>query len=224
MENDKYSDKKDLVKWTSSLHLAQREGIGRIVQVAMRTDKGPTFPIMKTLGGETVDCQDAAKHATGHFRSIENIKGLGKCCNILIEVWSERFTRKNRVDYFDKVYKKIEKSTEPTVWFFDPNIGIEPEKSAFNDGHVTLHEISVAFNALKLGDYLVCYQDAPRGSKKEVQKNDWRYRARKRLAQKLGKNENEVEVFRSDEVWQAVILAVKKTENQANGRPIPHNS
>lgn len=213
MENDKYSDKKDLVKWTILSHLAEQNGIRRIVQIAMRTDKGPTLPIIKTLRGETVDCQDAAKHSTGHFRDIENISSLGKRCDICIEVWSERFAHKNRVDYFDKVCKKIEKSTEPTVWFFDPNIGIEPEKSKVKVGHVTLGEIAAAFNALELGDYLVCYQDAPRRSKKKVQKNDWRYRARERLAQKLGKNENEVQVFRSDEVWQAVILAVKKTEN-----------
>ena len=205
MRNEWYGDKRDLLKWTSLLYLARREGIGRIFQVAMCTDPEPPHFEIQRLGGEPVECRDETTHATAHFHQHNDLNGigaLGERLGINIEVWPEPFTHVGRDAYFDRVYGEIRVTEPPTVWFFDPDTGIEPQGGA-NERHVRRVELAAAFELLSLGHYLACYQHAW-----HVQ--DWRGQARARLAEGLGRDENEVEVFTSVYATDVIVLVVEK--------------
>ena len=215
MRNEWYGDKRDFLKWPSLLHIAQREGIGRIIQIAMSTDTGLVTPEITTLDREKiVQCQAVAKQAAKHFHHHNNLNGivsLGEHFNINIEVWLEKFTHATRGAYFAEVLKAIKPSKTRTIWFFDPDTGIEPQKSRPNKKHVRLQELLDAFKAMRSGDYLACYQHAWR-------EDNWQTLARNRLAARLDIAENRVEVFASDYASDVIILAVEKPDSEAIGR------
>ena len=169
MRNEWYGDKRDFLKWPSLLHLAQREGIGRIFQVAMCTDTGPAYPEITTLDGAIVQCQTVAAQVADHFHRHNDLNGiaaLGEHLGIDIEVWPDQFTHATRGRYFARVLAEIQASETRTVWFFDPDTGIEPPNGATKK-HVKLQELRGAFDKIQSGDYLACYQH----SRREL---DWR--------------------------------------------------
>ncbi len=208
MRNEWYGDKRDFLKWPSLLHLVQREGIRRIFQIAMCTDAGPTYPEITTLDGQIVQCQAVTTLVADHFHHHNDLRGitaLGGHLGINIVVWSYPFTHATRGRYFARVLAEIQASetrTARTVWFFDPDTGIEPSSGA-NKKHVKLQELQDAFEAMQPGDCLVCYQHA----KREI---NWRSQIRERLSKKLGIAQARVEVFTSDYASDVIILAVEK--------------
>ena len=207
MRSEWYGDKKDLVKWQSLLYMARREGIKRICQIAMCTDAEPETLAIRVLDGGAVEDQDVRQQVNEHFRRVKNleqVKSLGKSFNIEVDVRSGPFTHPTRGQYFGAILNEIRASKLRTVWFFDPDTGIEPESSAPNDKHVKLSELEGVFQSLPTGDYLACYQHSWR-------KPGWENDARARLAKRLGKSKNEVEMFTSDNATNVIILAVEKT-------------
>ena len=217
MRNEWYGDKRDFLKWPALLYLARRQKIGRIFQVAMCTDAVPTHPKIKTLNGQMVECQDISRHVADHYHrhnDLNGIRAVGKHFGIDIEVWLEQFTHATRVEYFQEVLKEIRKSTARTVWFFDPDTGIEPPKSEADKTHMRLQELSNTFALLRPRDYLACYQHA-------WWKQDWRTQARTRLSEHMSVDENEVEVFTSDYSKDVIILAVERKERWVSRRPTP---
>ena len=164
-----------------------------------------SFFVQGPLNGQPVECQDITRHVADHFHcrnDLHGIKAVGEPFGIEIEVWVEQFTHATRGAYFDRVLSKIGSPATPTVWFFDPDTGIEPESGA-SGKHVRLQELSDAFKKLPPGDWLVCYQHGKR-------EQDWRTQARTRLSKQLGRHESKVEVFTSDYPKDAIILAVEK--------------
>ena len=217
MRNEWYGDKRDFLKWPALLSLARRQNIARIFQVAMCTDAGPTYPQINTLNGQIVECQDVSRHVADHFHrhnDLNGIKAVGEHFGIDIEIWLEQFTHATRVEYFAGVLKEIRESTARTVWFFDPDTGIEPLKSAANKTHVRLLEISDAFELLRPGDYLACYQHA-------WHQQDWATQARARLSKQLVIDENEVEVLMSDYANDVIILTVERRSCRVSWCPTP---
>ena len=205
VRNEWYGDKRDFLKWPSVLHLAQREGIRRIVQIAMYTDPGPADPGITTLDGDIVQCQAVAAQVAGHFHRHNNLNGiaaLGQHLGIDIEVWLEPFTHATRAGYFANVLNEIQGSTTRTIWFFDPDTGIETPTQD-DARHVRLQELADAFEAMQPGDWLVCYQHARR-------ERGWRALARTLLANQLGVDEDDVEVFMSNYANDVIVLAVEK--------------
>ena len=205
MRNEWYGDKRDFLKWPSLLHLAQREGTRRIFQIAMCTDAGPAYPEITTLDGRIVQCQAVTILVADHFHHHNDLRGitaLGEHLGINIVVWSYPFTHAIRGRYFARVFAEIQTSETRTVWFFDPDTGIET-RTQDDAKHVRLQELADALEAMQPGDWLVCYQHAPR-------EPDWRISARTRLAEQLGIAENRVEVFTSDYASDVIILAVEK--------------
>ena len=207
MRNEWYGDKRDLVKWQSLLYIARREGIKRVCQIAMCTDGQPKTLAIRALDGALVGDPDVRKQVNDHFRlynNLELIRCLGRRFGIDIHVRLDPFAHATRHRYFIDVLKEIRTSTLQTVWFFDPDTGIEPEGSPPNEKHVKLSELADAFRPLPTGDYLACYQHSWRAL-------GWQNNARARLAKRLGKCQNELEVFTSDDASDVIILAVKKT-------------
>lgn len=213
MRNEWYGDRRDVVKWTSLLHLAQREEIDRIVQIAMCTDMEPAPPEITTLDREIVQCQAVAAQVANHFHHHNDLNGIrpfGQHFGIDVEVRLAPFAHPGRGQYFDNVLNEIRASTKRTIWFFDPDTGIEPQGGA-NEKHVRLQELLDAFKAMRSGDYLACYQHAWR-------EDNWQTLARNRLAARLDIAKNRVEVFASDYASDVIILAVEKPDSKATGR------
>ena len=207
MRNEWYGDERDLVKWQSLLYIARREGIERVCQIAMCIDAGPRNLVIRHLDGETVECQDVREQVNDHFHrhnNLEQTRSLGQVFGIDIHVRLDPFTHATRRQYFEDVLQEIEDSTLRTVWFFDPDTGIEPEHGAPNEKHVKLSELAAAFESLPTGHYLACYRHSWRAP-------EWQNNARARLAKKLKKCINELEVFTSNDALDVIILAVKKT-------------
>lgn len=203
MRNEWYGDKRDLIKWPTLLHLAQREGIGRIFQIAMCTDTEPVYPEIMALDGQVVLPQDVTEHVADHFHNHNDLNGiaaLGGHFGIEIEVWMEEFTHAGRDDYFAGIDNEILMAEIPTLWFFDPDTGIEPPSGA-NKKHLKLTELANAFALIHPGDYLACYQHAWRAE-------NWQMLAVQRLSQQLHMQGNQVEVFTSDYANDVMIMAV----------------
>ena len=204
MRNEWYGDKRDLIKWPTLLHIAQRQGIGRIFQIAMRTDGEPAYPEIIPLGGQVaVVHQDMTAHVVDHFHHHNDLNGIaavGGHFDVEIEVLPDEFTHAGRDDYFAGVNNTIQMSEIATLWFFDPDTGIEPPSGA-NQKHLKLTELSNAFELINPGDYLACYQHAWRAE-------NWQMLAVRRLSQHLHIQENLVEVFTSDYARDVIILAV----------------
>ena len=207
MRNQWYGDKRDFIKWPTLLYLAKREGIARIFQVAMKTDSEPPGPEITTLNGSEVVCEKIAAQVAGYFYGHNDLSGIrvvGKQFGIGIVVWSRIFKHAKRDAYFKDILAEVQKSECPTIWFFDPDTGIEPPSGA-KKTHVKLAELAGVFQLMPEGDYLACYQHARR-EKEWI----WQNEVRKSLSDELKVKVDSVEVFTSAYAPDVIFLAVRK--------------
>ena len=168
MKNIHFGDEKDRVKWTSLLNLAQREDIQRIIQVAMLTDDVlPPPRVAQQLQGNHQDVPALVTQffdAYGHPRGgLRDITVLGDHFYIFIDPWvDDVFThpRREREAYFDWIAERIQELHPPTIWFFDPDNGIEPATATRK--HVRQIELRQVFDALPLGHFLAVFQYSQR--------------------------------------------------------------
>ena len=122
MRNEWYGDKKDVVKWSSLLCLAKRKGIKHIFYVAMCTDA------KQNVRNEGNPYERAAAEFFDRHKDLRRIKELGMGHGIRIRVWMKQFSNEGRSDYFREVHKKMRASKRRTVWFFDPDTGVQPNR------------------------------------------------------------------------------------------------
>ena len=204
MRNEKFGDKKDRMKWIKLLELAQCAGICRIVQVTMWTNPNPP-PKKPNDVASIVD-----RFFYGH-NDLGKVKDIGKPLGIAIEVWHPPFTGRKRSEYFgDLIKRSIGKNDAPrTVWFFDPDTGIEAPKTC-DERHVKKCELRRVFCALPQGDFLAVFQYRwwPKCER------CWHDIAQDRLRRACGFPEDEkgrVQVLKLPDVTrEAIILAVQK--------------
>jgi hypothetical protein len=196
MRNQWYGDNRDVVKWSTVVHLARREGISALLHVAMlRPDQ--LQPTLATSRGKV----DPPVEVIRHFRDLEDIRRLGATSGLTIEVLMEPF--RHRAAYFGRLCRRLRTSRdEPMLVLLDPDIGLAPETPG--PEHVTSAEVAAVFDALQPGDVLVCYQHARRHK-------DWRGQARRAFANAPGLPSFEVEVLQSELAKDVLMLAVKKT-------------
>ena len=205
MRNEWFSDKRDHLKWSSLLLLGQREGINRVVQVAMWSDQRPLDFRIHSTKGPLDGYQDVAAHVAGFFHrhnDLSSIKALGAPLGVTIEVCLGPFAHATRAEYFTEIAERIRTSDVPTIWFFDPNTGIEPAGGP-SVRHVREKELRQAFDKLPRGDFLVVYQHS-------WHVTDWQECARKRFSLACNVPDNQVEVFTSPDAKDVIILAVQK--------------
>ena len=194
MQDEWYGDKRDVVKWSSLVHLARREKIRHILHVAMY--RSNMYPALGTAQGPV----ELPIKVVQHFCDLNDVQRLATATGLGVEVFKEEFC--DRSDYFDRVCKRVRSyDCTPLVVFLDPDTGLAPKKPELK--HVTLCEVAVVFKALRLRDLLVCYQHALRAK-------DWQDRKRLELACALGLATSKVEAFKSDFARDVVMLAVKK--------------
>ncbi len=154
MRDTWYGDRADLVKWGTLIHLAQREKLGRVVQIAfLRYEERP--PLRTCRGFEEVP-----RVVWDHFRNPERITELGKRAGIAIELFAERFEPRRRTAYVDSALFHLSepaagapRGREAKLVFLDPDTGLEPQ-SGPTAQHVRTDEVESFWEALVPGDWL----------------------------------------------------------------------
>ena len=195
MRDQWYGDDRDLVKWSALVHLARREEVSRILQVAMLRPGAAPAPLV-TAHGKVDPPADVFRH----FRDLDDIQRLGVATGLAIEVLKEPFT--DRHAYFGRVCARIrEPRGGALLVLLDPDVGLAGE--THGPGHVTSTEVAAVFEVLRSGDVLVCYQHARK-------QKDWRGRARRAFANAPGLPSFEVEVLQSEVARDVLLLAAKK--------------
>ena len=205
MRSQWYGDKRDYLKWTALLFLADRENVRHIFQVAMRTDPEPQPLLIHSNAGPLVNQQNFADEVAAYFHchnDLDAIRHLGEQLNINIEVYGEPFEHHTRRAYFNDVLRQMRDQRPATLWFFDPDTGIAPGNRP-NKTHVRPQELGMAWNAIPEGHFLACYQHARRD-------RDWHAIARNNFTQALGINNNQVEIFASNDARDVILLAARK--------------
>ncbi len=159
MRNQFYSDKKDLVKWGSLLHLARSHDLNLILQVAYLRPDHPrsAVTLLVSQSGEKKPIP-LPKIVWTHFRNIKNIQRLQQPTGLRIELLGEFF--EDRAAYTESILRRIRRRREKKLVFLDPDTGIEPGTPG--PEHVTADEISRIFAVMKSRDVLVLYQHARR--------------------------------------------------------------
>ena len=205
MRDQWYGDNRDVVKWSTLVHLASRETIRHILQIAMfrPDDDRPQLGTFKA--GRVVPVKPVKplpEEVVHHFSrdlGLNDIQRLAKSTNICIDVINKPFT--DRKEYFDGVCERIKRYEVPVVAFLDPDTGLAQKHS--KPEHVTESDLVSVFEPLRSGGILVSYQHSWRGE-------GWEELSRQKFARWIGVSESEVEIFKSELASDAILLAVKK--------------
>jgi hypothetical protein len=195
MRDEWYGDNRDLVKWGTLIHLAQRDHLSTILHVVLyRPDDDR--PALHSSRGQV----DIPAQVIRHFRDLDTIQRLAKPSGIRIEIFKSPFGK--RADYFQKARRRIKSlSGNSLVVFLDPDTGLAGDVAG--PEHVTSDDLHSVFEVMADRDVLVCYQHARR-------QKDWRGDKRRVFTRALGVSSQEVEVFESELAKDVVLFSATK--------------
>ena len=195
MRDEWYGDNRDLVKWGTLIHLAQRDHRSTILHVALYRPDDNRPPLHSSRGQV-----DIPAPVIRHFRDLDTIQRLAKPSGIRIEVFKSPFGK--RAAYFQKARRRIESlSGDSLIVFLDPDTGLAGDVAG--PEHVTADDLRSVFEVMADGDVLVCYQHARR-------QKDWRGDRRRAFTRALGASSQEVEVFESELARDVVLFSATK--------------
>ena len=199
MQDTWYGDHRDLVKWGTLVHLAQSEGIRKIIQVAFLRYAN-RHPLETDQGDEEIHDE-----VWKHFRNLDRICALEEPLGIKIVIVDEDIDRnlfpQRREQYIQRVADSLKSHADAKVVLLDPDTGIEPERATAK--HVKIAEIQKIWKALSTGDWLVVYQHKPR-------KNDWLEKSRAKFVRACGTQD--VRTFRAPKIASDVAFFAAKKE------------
>lgn len=213
MREQWYGDNRDLVKWAKLVELARSNKVQTIVQIAMFRPNKPEWN--QVTGGFPPE-------VIKHFRTLGNIRPLGKSTGLKILVWDIPFCSGDWADgarplerdaYFADVVKKLQKlRSKRVIAFLDPDTGLEPKERPGPE-HVTQGDLKTLYAGLKPYDWLVLYQHAPRLKEGDT----WIAKNHQKFAGFLDVPPNCVETLSALQVANDVVLfAVKRTAGRAS--------
>lgn len=193
MKDTWYADNRDLVKWGTLAHVAQREALDLIVQVPyLRSGK----KALLHTGKETIELPPSV---WSFFRNVSAVSSLGKSLGLDIVVISEEFEPQRRAAYCRALIDRISNLSQSKVVLLDPDTGLAPATPRAE--HVTASEVEVVWDALREGDWLILYQHAWRD-------RNWKDDARLKFAAACGV---ECEMFTAPDIASDVaFFAAKK--------------
>ncbi|MEK6373748.1 MAG: hypothetical protein AABO58_13760 [Acidobacteriota bacterium] len=149
-----FGDDRDVVKWTTLLHLAREHDLPTIVYAPYwRPEPAPRVVM---LGENPIFVPDEVWR---FFRDFRRIRQLSKS-KPKISIVDIDFDPRRRREYIAATIGQIERAERPLLLFVDPDTGIAPKTAAGE--HVTREEIAELWSALKPGEWLVVYQHARR--------------------------------------------------------------
>jgi len=161
MRDTWYGDQRDLVKWGTLAHLAERESLD-VVQVPFLR-LGPRPPLQNRNTESAISPQVWA-----FFRDVQAVQALGDRLGRRIIVVDCIFEPGHREEYRQQVVTELAGRPQKKVVLLDPDTGIEPERAT--PKHATVEDVKAVWEVLKQGDWLVLYQHARR-------RKDWREEA-----------------------------------------------
>ena len=195
MRDQWYGDNRDLVKWGTLIHLAQRDDRSTILHVACYRPDDARPPLHSARGHV-----DIPTPVIRHFRDLDTVQRLAKPSGIRIEIFKSPFRR--RAEYFQKARRRIASlSGASLIVFLDPDTGLAGEVAG--PEHVTPEDLHSVFEVMADGDVLVCYQHARR-------QKDWRGDRRRAFTRALGVSSQDVEVFESELARDVVLFSATK--------------
>ena len=150
MRDQWYSDKRDLVKWSVLLLLAEKCNAVRIIQIACYN--------ASDYGKIEIDDEQYAmpEEVISHFRNIGKISGL--TTRPKITIFDAAFEQRDRNSYFEAAKNLMASfNKECCIVFLDPDTGLEPKGKA-DEKHVLERDLKVIWDALPKGWMLVFYQ------------------------------------------------------------------
>lgn len=193
MRSKWYADPRDVVKWGSLVHLARREKLTTIVQVAMFVEE----PAMGLRAGRTA--VDLPEPVWQHFRDLRSIKGLERGAGVKIIVHDAPFEPSARKEYFNRAAERLRHISGSKAVLLDPDTGLARTRPSCR--HVSVAEVRVVWEALRRDDWLLLYQHAWR-------LQGWEQEAKTRFATACGASG--VERFRASEQPRDVIVLAAK--------------
>jgi len=197
MRDKWYADNRDLVKWGALVHLAQKYGIQRIVQVAYyRADAE-----MPKLNVDNQPPVDLPSSVWNHFRNLKLIHSLSEDTHITIDVLNDPFEK--RFEYHRNILNKIKSYEDPKIVFLDPDTGLAPKNAKLE--HVLEEELRDLWNSLRTNDWLVLYQH-------EWRKKGWNVLAKERF-QKVCNPSSAFHNFTSEKLASDVVLLCAKRDS-----------
>ena len=197
MRDQWYGDNRDLLKWGTLVHIAQRDRISTILHVALYRPSDEV-PSLNSAQGRV----EFPTEVIQHFRNLDHIHRLAGACGIRIAVYKALF--KDRATYFARARKRIESlSGDSLVVFLDPDTGVAGQVVGLE--HVMADEVRALFDVMKPGDTLACYQHARR-------QKDWRGDRRRAFTRALGVPSQDVEVFDSELAKDVILFSTTKKQ------------
>ncbi len=193
MRDQWYSDKRDLVKWSVLLLLAEKCKADRIIQIACYNTSD--YGEIEIAGKQYA----MPAEVISHFRNIGKISGL--TARPEITVFDAAFKHHDRKSYFEAAKNLMASfNKERCVVFLDPDTGLEP-KSGANGKHVRNSELKAIWNALPKGWMLVFYQHQTNRNGQE-----WIKPKRKQFAKAIGIPVSSVKIASGKKVANDVVF------------------
>ena len=196
MQDIWYADKRDLVKWSVLIKLAEINDVDKILQIAYyRKSKFKETEIY--IDGKSHQIPD---EVVNHFRIIRRIQNIRELkTDIEICIFDELF--ENRQEYHDKVVRLLaDQKNKKCIVFLDPDTGLQPPKSRPGYQHVLNDEVKRIWDEMKNDDILVFYQHG------NLSGQPWKEPKRMQLANAIGVDDNLVKVANGDRIAHDVVF------------------
>lgn len=149
-----FGDDRDVVKWTTLLHLAREHDLATIVYAAYwRAEPAPRVVMLRDKPIFVPD------EVWTFFRDFRRIRQLTEA-KPRIAIVERDFDPRRRREYIAATIEEMNRAERPLLLFLDPDTGVAPKNVAGE--HVTAEEIAELWSALKPGEWLVVYQHARR--------------------------------------------------------------
>ncbi|HUV04771.1 MAG TPA: hypothetical protein VMX94_06655 [Armatimonadota bacterium] len=190
MKDKWYGDNGDLVKWSALLHLADRYGAARVLQIAYY--RPSSWGRIKVGDDEAV----IRPEVLAHFKDVRSAGAIRSRAKIA--VFDAPFI--DRHAYLASVLQFIADSPkERCVVFLDPDTGLPP--GTCKPEHVLESEVGAIWGSLKHGDVLAFYQH-------QTNRNGqpWIEPKRQQLARAIGVREDQVSVASGLKIAGDVVI------------------
>jgi len=149
MQDWYYSDKRDLVKWSVLLRLAEQHRFTRIIQIAYLR---PSVFHMIDIAGQQSEIPLQVRR---HFRNIRNVATLD--ATVSISVFDRAFD--DRIAYGQALTQYLAVcGNDLRLIFLDPDIGLEPANSPPDLRHVLGSEARAIWSQLNANEVFAFYQ------------------------------------------------------------------
>jgi hypothetical protein len=132
-----------------------------------------------------------------HFKSVQNIKKLGKLESVDIIIHDKEFKNNARETYIDNLITRYKNLKRTKIVFLDPDNGLASRSVQYK--HVTSDNIKKIWRELRQKDWLVLYQHS-------IRESNWRQHKRKQFACACGCSISDVNQWDAPKIANDVIF------------------